>query len=189
MVTDIDLRLVNMQQCMNYGAESRNIHLDTITNKHEGNLTGATKALKKDREDEAWNHIQTLSIQGALLTNVSASLTKTSIKRWSTRVATLAAPLFKFVRKAIQQQLPTAKNLKRWGKTSDSSCPLCTREQTNKHVLSNCSATAALERYKTRHDNVLLILAEWISSVTKPGQSIYVDINSDQFKPVLCFRH
>ena len=29
-----------------------------------------------------------------------------------------------------------------------------------------------------------MILAEWIASVLKPGQSMYVDVNLEQFKPV-----
>ena len=40
-------------------------------------------------------------------------------------VESRAAPLFKFARKALQQQLPTAANLHRWGKKSDPGCPLC----------------------------------------------------------------
>jgi len=54
----------------------------------------------------------------------------------------------------------------------------------NKHVLSNCSSALVLERNRSRHDRVLEILAEWISSVRKPSQSLHADLNSNRFNRV-----
>ena len=82
--------------------------------------------------------------------------------------------MFCFVRKSLQQQLPTLANLLRWGKALSASCPLCNQLQTNKHVLSNCSSISALHRYKLRHDAILLIICNWIKSVS--AVSIYADI-------------
>ena len=93
-------------------------------------------------------------------------------------------PLFKFVRKALQQQLPTAANLHRWGKTTDPSCPLCQQCQTNKHVLSNCGSMIALERYKTRHDSILKILADWICQNLKTDRAVFIDLDDDKYKPL-----
>ena len=43
-----------------------------------------------------------------------------------------------------QQLLPTLTNLVKWGKATNSQCPLCTLPQTNKHVLSNFANSQAL---------------------------------------------
>src|SRR6218665_1515331 len=74
----------------------------------------------------------------------------------------------------MQQRLPTAANLAFWKKTPDTSCQLCNsgKPQTNKHVLSNCSWLAALERYKRRHNGILETLADWLDSVISSSQSI-----------------
>src|SRR6218665_3630624 len=74
-------------------------------------------------------------------------------------------PVYNFERKALQQQLPTAANLARWKKTSDASCQLRNsgKPQTNKHVLSNCSSPAALERYKSRHNGILETMGDWLA--------------------------
>ena len=97
----------------------------------------------------------------------------------------LATPIFNFVRKAIVQQLPTAANLVRWGKSVDPLCPLCQNSsQSNKHVLSCCGSSVALDRYKKRHDAILKILADWITNHIKPDREIYVDLQFDQYKPL-----
>jgi len=132
------------------------------------------KKLKDKTELVDWSHIKSLSVQGVLFTSLSASLSVSSIKKWSGHIATMTSTIFKFVLKAIQQQLPTAANLKRWGKQFDPSCPLCKHIQTNKHVLSNCSSAVVLERYLSRYDQVLEILAEWITSVYSNQVSRYM---------------
>ena len=92
--------------------------------------------------------------------------------------------LFKFVRKAIQQQLRTASNLTRWGKSSDPKCPLCQQIQTNKHVLSNCSSNIALQRYTDRHDKVLSILTDWFMHNCKSDRTIYADLDGSKYNQV-----
>src|SRR6218665_3702015 len=97
-----------------------------------------------------------LECQGILSKTVVQSVKKANIITWSNthRPTIMPEPVYNFARKAMQPQLPTAANLARWKKTSDSSCQLCNsgKPQTNKHVLSNCSSLAALERYKRRHN-------------------------------------
>ena len=82
------------------------------------------------------------------------------------------------------QVLPTNSNLAKWNQTTSSVCSLCSApNQTNKHVLSNCSA--ALDRYTIRHNNILLLLAQWIQG-TKPSDStLCVDIDgATAFQPI-----
>ena len=67
-----------------------------------------------------------------------------------------------FCRKAFLQVLPTESNLHRWKKSENPYCRLCNQIQSNLHVLSNCASILSLERYKTRHDNILKLLSDWI---------------------------
>ena len=154
-----------------------------MINTHD-NLKSASKKLKLTKNQEAFHHIESLVLQGTLIKSVMESVNKKVIKSWSAFTNNFPASLFKFVRKAVQQQLPTASNLVRWGRKKDSACPLCQKIQTNKHVLSNCSSTIALKRYTTSHDSVLDILAAWILTSKLPNSSLHVDSASDCFRKV-----
>src|SRR6218665_1855271 len=127
-----------------------------------------------------------LECQGILSKTVVKSVKKVNIITWSNTLTIMPEPVYNFARKALQQQLPTAANLARWKKTSDSSCQLCNsgKPKTNKHVLSNCSSLAALERYKRQHNGILETLADWLASALSPSQSLFVDITSEKFHPV-----
>ena len=59
-----------------------------------------------------------------------------------------------------------------------------TKPQTNKHVLSNCDSSVALNRYRTRHDASLMLLARWLQSVLGPAQALYADLDALNFRPV-----
>ena len=65
-----------------------------------------------------------------------------------------------FIIRATYDLLPTNANLARWGKTSDTSCPLCGLKQTLNHVLAACSVALSLGRYTWRHNQVLHHLAQ-----------------------------
>jgi len=88
------------------------VRLDSFINANSTDCDNACKALIAVAQGEARLHIESLTLQGALITAVSNSLSKSSIKRWSSHTCigleTLATPLFRFVRKALLQQLPTA---------------------------------------------------------------------------------
>src|SRR6218665_1231426 len=92
------------------------------------------------------------------------------------RMATTTTTFFTFVRKAFQQQLSTAAKLFRWKKTDSDKCPLCGDRQTNKQTLNNCASPSALARYKRRHDGILEILAQWITSMVREEGQVFVDL-------------
>jgi len=146
----------------------RHVTIDTFINENNDSCDQATKALRNARYENDWQHIQSLQLQGALIKCVTKSLSKTAIKKWSSQLSNVTIPIYKFVRKALQQQLPTASNLVRWGKLTNLLCVLCNKSQTNKHVLSNRASAAALKRYSSRHNHVLMILAEWLSTSMRP---------------------
>ena len=143
----------------------------------------AIREVKATHIQATFDHIVSLKLQGRSISSITENLSKTAISRWTRELDKLAAPLFNFVRKALVQQLPTATNLVRWGKSQDPLCLLCKNaSQTNKHVLSNC--VAALDRYTKRHDAILRILADWISNNTKPDREIFVDLSIGTHGPL-----
>ena len=74
-------------------------------------------------------------------------------------------------------QLPTLHNLKLWNCSSTSQCPRCGMDQTNKHVLSNCSSSDALAQYTSRHNCILELIAKWIVPQLKSNQVLYCDLS------------
>jgi hypothetical protein len=100
-------------------------------------------------------------------------------------VERLNGTIFNFAHKALLQVLPTASNLARRRKTDDPNCPLCKKccPQTNKHVLANCSAPAALQSYTTRHNEILQIIVMWLQTVIPSPQEIFADLGEGQYKP------
>ena len=105
------------------------------------------------------------------------SFSKSVISIWSSQINSIPAHLFIFIRKAFLHQLPTAANLQKWKKKlAMDNCSLCGSRQTNKRVLSHGNSPQTFSRFKTRHDNILRILADWISEKSKPNSVIHVDL-------------
>ena len=124
------------------------------------------------------------SIQGAAFKLINEAISKKDISVWSNTINEGASLLHNFARKALLQVLPTASNLVRWKRSNDPTCPLCKSgaPQTNKHVVSNCPAPAALERYTTRHNDVLRLLINWLKSVITEKQKLFVDLPNTHFQ-------
>ena len=154
-------------------------------------LSRSKKEIRLEFVNSALDHVQSLSIQGLSVSAIIDSLSASSINRWSSIVSTLPSALACFVRKALQQQLPTFANLQRWNRVSSNMCPLCHSIQTNKHVLNNCSAPIALERFRARHDAMLKILCNWLLSVKNPAAQLFADLgeNKDLPSPSKIFRN
>src|SRR6266516_4022530 len=66
--------------------------------------------------------------------------------------------------------------LKLWNCSSTNLCPKCKGDQTNKHVLSNCSSPDALAQYTDRHNQVLGLIVKWIVPQLKSTQTLYCDL-------------
>ena len=144
----------------------------------------ADKDLDLSISQTAYDHIFSLKSQGIIPRTIKESFSKSDISNWSSQINSLPTHLFIFIRKAFLQQLPTAANLQKWKKLAMDNCLLCGSRQTNKHVLSHCNSPQALSRFKTRHDNILRILADWISENSKPNSIIHVDLEVIRFKPL-----
>ena len=106
------------------------------------------------------------------------------VAHWSVVLEGVPSTIFKFARKALQRILPTASNLVIWVEISNSECQLCQQgnPQTNKHVLSICSSRVALERYTSRHDDILHIIVNWLKSCLGPEQELFADVRIDNIR-------
>ena len=124
---------------------------------------------------KALEHISNLIVQGGAFSSINSELNSREIGRWSRLTTSLPDFSFKFVRKAIQQQLATAANMVKWGRATSNLCSLCNQIQTNKHVLSNCSSPGLLSRYTKRHNEILAILVEHLSSILT-SHSVFADL-------------
>ena len=65
-----------------------------------------------------------------------------------------------FLLRYVYDLLPTPTNLHRWGLTENPDCPLCGKPDTLEHVLSSCKTALTQGRFRWRHDQVLLELAD-----------------------------
>ena len=91
-----------------------NKNLDTILER-KNTKPEVYSLLFTSQQEKIGNHLSTLKIQGSLQKTISINFTKSYIQTWSNFLDKLPETFFKFVRKAFQQQLPTAANFFRWG--------------------------------------------------------------------------
>ena len=162
---------------------NKNKNLDAYAIQQQSKQS-ALDSLTAHNSEKIDKHISSLKIQGKSFTEIQKYVHQKAILKWNSFLETVPDHLFKFARKALQQQLPTASNLFRWKKTTSPSCPLCGLVQTNKHVLSNCGSPASLSRYTKRHDHVLGILIDWFKSHLKDKCELYADIDEASVKPI-----
>ena len=161
----------------------KNISVDVHLEKSQ-NLNQAKKSIKLVFENAALSHVNSLQIQGASVNSLMQNLSSKLISNWAKLLTTLSATLFCFTRKGLQQQLATSSNLHRWGKGTTPLCLLCKQPQTNKHVLNNCAAPVALERYTIRHDAVLQIICNWLKQHIPQSDTLHADLSGGDYKPV-----
>ena len=137
-----------------------NANLDRLVASNDSSRSAAAE-LHGSSMVAAENHLFLLEVTGASTKTVSENICQKNILIWNKVLDSMPQALFRFTRKAMLQVLPIDSNLTKWTHTIDSTCSLCgATNQTNKHVLSNCSA--ALDRYKIRHNNILVLLAsDW----------------------------
>src|SRR6266516_3520461 len=108
---------------------------------------------------------------------VNETVLPKNIHLWKQAMDTLPEHVFNFARKAMMNQLSTLHNLKLWNCSPTNLCPRCGLDQTNKHVLSNCSSRDALARYTDRHNRILEQIAKWIVPQLKSNHRLYCDLS------------
>ena len=116
-------------------------------------------------------------MQGEAPKTILEAITRKNIASWNSLTENLPQLMFQFLQKGLQQLLPTASNLFRWKKAENPTCTLrMNKLQSNAHMFSNCSAPNALERYALRHNAILTIMVNWISSAKSENQKLFADL-------------
>ena len=156
---------------------AKNIATDSLLCSSDG-LSEAKKSLKSSLILQAESHLHSLVLQGQAIQTTVDCVPKSGIEQWSRVVEALPDFLFRFVKKALQQQLPTASNLARWKRIPSPDCMLCKKSihQTNKHLLSNCESL--LECYSERHNKILELVG-----------SIQTNLRNSAWRSISHFRH
>ena len=79
----------------------------------------------------------------------------------------------KFLLNASINTLPTANNLKQWGKRTSDKCQHCMITETTQHVLNGCKKFLEDGRYTWRHDNIV----QYLWQVLKSGDAeVFADL-------------
>ena len=97
---------------------------------------------------------------------------------WVRAVQNLPPEPMKFALNAALDTLPTNSNLHRWGKKSYDTCPLCSSHQSLLHILNNCPIAMDLCCYSRRHDEVLLLIGDFVRSHLHPSFLFTIDLAS-----------
>src|SRR5437867_8764766 len=136
----------------------------------------ASSILRESQAKESVSHFLGLKSQGVMSKTVSVSGLPKNIHLWKQVMDSLPDHIHNVARKAMTNQLPTLHNLKLWNCSPTNCCPRCGADQTNKHVLSNCSSSDALAQYTSRHNTILEIIAKWIVPKLKDNHTLYCDL-------------
>ena len=119
-------------------------------------------------------HLCSLSSQGGMARCWAGK----SPQLWVRAVQNLPPEPVKFALNAALDTLPTNSNLHQWGKKSYDTCPLCSSHQSLLHILNNCPIAMDLHRYSRRHDEVLLLVGNFVRSHLHPSFLFTIDLAS-----------
>ena len=95
---------------------------------------------------------------------------------WRSFLWDIPQGVLKFAINAGINTLPSADNLKRWGKRVSDRCGFCGNIQTLAHILSICTVALEQGRFTWRHDSVLKTIITFISHKLRPGFTLYSDL-------------
>ena len=97
-------------------------------------------------------------------------------------VQTLPPEPMKFALNASLNSLPSNSNLHLWGKRASASCPLFRgSSQSLEHFFNNCPKAPELHQYSKRHDEVVVIIGNFIRSHLPPNFTITIDLTSETY--------
>ena len=99
---------------------------------------------------------------------------------WKSFMWDVPRGVLKFAINAGINTLPSADNLKRWGKRVSDRCGFCGNVQTLAHILSNCSTALEQGRFTWRHDSVLKTIVSFTNNHLRNGFSLFSDLSGFQ---------
>jgi len=136
----------------------------------------AAEAAKSAQLADRLQKLDDLTVQSTLLKSLRSTLTGSELTNWSNHISLISPTISNFARKALLRCLPTNSNLFRWGKLPADSCPNCSVQETENHVLNNCPVSAQQGRYTWRHDAVLKLLTSHIQTHLAGEDELFVDL-------------
>ena len=96
---------------------------------------------------------------------------------WASVLVHLPDELMKFALNSAVDTLPHNANLYLWKKRGDDRCSLCGDRQTLIHVLNICPVALKARRFNLRHDAVLEIITETISTCLTTTEKMSSDLS------------
>ena len=99
---------------------------------------------------------------------------------WKSFMWDIPQGVLKFAINAGINTLPSADNLKRWGKRVSDRCGFCGNIQTLAHILSNCASALDQGRFTWRHDSVLKTVVSFVNQRLRNGFSLFSDLHGFQ---------
>ena len=132
----------------------------------------AIKCLREQSEVR----IDNLTLQGLVLKSIKQFVDKGMINLWHKALSSLPANIYSYSIRYLNNTLANNTNLKRWGKTNSSTCPLHDHDQTLGHVIGGCKKALEEGRYNWRHDSVLHAIASALKALD--SLNIYCDVES-----------
>ena len=145
------------------------------------------RTFRSVHEDKLQNQ---LSCQGSFFSSISKFSFHQLNKVWSSAQSKLPKNIYNFTIRYINNSLPTRKNLKTCGISSNSECTFYLNTETLLHVVAECQSY--LDRFTWRHDSILNFLAQTLQSIG--GFELFTDlpgfkntsiITSDTYRPDL----
>ena len=121
------------------------------------------------------NIVANLTSQSLVIKSMWDEAFSANAKHWQSSITTLPRNIYNFTTRYLNNTLPTLTNMVKWKKAINSLCVACLKTQTLQHVVSGCNAHLEEEdRYTWRHNSVLMILSQYMTSVKKDF-SIFVE--------------
>ena len=153
-----------------------NVRADEIINKvfpsQINNYKGKKKCsllLQKSKIDKIWEGFCQLKEQNIIIKEISAISSHILLSKWQKTAGNLPNNIYNFIRRSLVISLPTNSNMNRCNKHTDDKCSLCSQQQTQPHVLSNCKVALHQRRYTWRHDSILATLGQHLMASAERG--------------------
>ena len=138
---------------------------------------GAKALVDEEANEKIRDRLLSLEKEGQMFRNTSSDAANV----WASVLVYLPDELMKFALNSAVDTLPHNANLHLWKKRGDDRCPLCGDRQTLIHVLNICPVALKARRFNLRHDAVLEIITETISTCLTTTEKMSSDLSEYGF--------
>ena len=146
--------------------------------------SAAMTSLESQHLEAATQHVSSLKIQGKSFNSIREAFDEKTINSWSSMINDL---LRKGCSYSSGRHFSNSCRRPRICSDGRRRIPICVNYVDPSRPTNTrwtIALSAALTRYKSRHDHVLSILAQWITSVVKDGSAVFVDLDEPTYKPL-----